>query len=80
MAFVLFWLPLTVYATALCLARNSANDPSVIYPSVYTKAAPVTPSGLRDDLGAVPSGEGPQVCFWTAPLWKITKNGWNFAP
>ncbi len=51
MAFVLFWLPLTVYATALCLARNSANDPSVIYPSVCTKAAPITPSGLRDDLG-----------------------------
>src|SRR5260370_24427813 len=31
MAFVLFWLPQTVYATALCLAMNSANDASVIY-------------------------------------------------
>src|SRR6266853_293499 len=80
MAFVLFWLPLTVYATALCLARNSANDPSVIYPSVCTKAAPVTPSGLRDDLGAVPSGGGPLSLLLARPLWKITKSGWNFAP
>ena len=64
MTFVLFWLPQTVYATALCLAMNSANDPSVIYPSVCTKAAPVAPSGLRDDLGAVPSGGGsPKSAF-----------------
>ena len=64
MTFVLFWLPQTVYATALCLAMNSANDPSVIYPSVCTKAAPVAPSGLRDDLGAVPFGGGsPKSAF-----------------
>ena len=64
MTFVLFWLPQTAYATALCLAMNSANDPSVIYPSVCTKAAPVAPSGLRDDLGAVPSGGGsPKSAF-----------------
>ena len=50
-AFVLFWLPHIVYATALCLAMNSANDPSVIYPSVCTKAAPDAPFGLRGDSG-----------------------------
>src|SRR5713226_9820631 len=72
MTFVLFWLPQTVYATALCLAMNSANDPSVIYPSVCTKAAPVAPSGLRDDLGAVPSGGGPPSLLLARPLWKIT--------
>jgi hypothetical protein len=31
MALVPFRLPQTVYATALCLAMNSANDASVIY-------------------------------------------------
>ncbi len=75
MAFVPFWLPQTVYATALCLAMNSANDPSVIYPSVCTKAAPVAPSGLRDDLGAVPSGGGSPSLLLARPLWKIKKSG-----
>src|SRR5216684_8515729 len=74
MTFVLFWLPQTVYATALCLAMNSANDPSVIYPSVCTKAAPVAPSGLRDDFGGGSVwGRVPQVCFWPDPYGKSRK-------
>ena len=43
---------------------DSANDASVIYVP-RTKAAPLALFGLRDDLGAVPSGGGrrPQVQF-----------------
>ena len=58
MAFVLFWLPQAVYATALCLAMNRANGASVIYLPRVRKPRHSPLFGLRDDLGAVPSGEG----------------------
>jgi hypothetical protein len=70
---------LTVYATALCLAMNSANDASVIY-LPRTKAAPLALFGLADDLGAVPSGGGRPPSLLLKPLWRITKSGWNFVP
>ena len=62
MAFVLFWLPQTVYATALCRAMDSANDASVIYlPRV--KAVPHALFGGETTWGRFRLGEGPKFAF-----------------
>jgi hypothetical protein len=79
MAFGFFQLPLTMYATAPCLAMNSANDASVIY-LPRTKAAPRTPFGAAQRLGACLRGRVAPSLLSTKRLWKTTKSGWNFAP
>ena len=81
MAFVLSWLPQTVYVTALCLAMNGANDASVIYLPRLRKPRHSPGLGCATTWGRFRLGEGDAPKFnFAKPLWRITKSGWNSAP